>query len=417
MARRQVCFCAFVLALASCQGERPAAPPGSTGGTKIDAPALVRANTHFALDLYSRLRDEERNLFFSPFSIHTALAMTYAGARGETAKEIAGTLHWGTKAERLRPQFAALLQTKEKDGYELSLANSLWGQKDFGFLPEFVSLVQEEYGGDLKEVDFANGAEEARRTINGWVADKTKQKIKGVLKPRSVDADVCLILVNTMYLKASWALPFKKSSTRAVPFYVSADKSFAAPMMHQKAHFRYLQEGGFEVLELPYENGELSMVILLPEQVDGLRALEKRLSATLLTKALEGLRFREVRVTLPKFRVVADIDLNRSLKEQGLRRAFIPGEADFSGMTATAKKLWIREVVHKAFVSVDEAGTEAAAATAVPEEKSKERRLPPTPAFVADHPFLFLIRDTRSENILFLGRLVDPRQTSTQMPP
>jgi serpin B len=380
-------------------------------GTKPagDIAAVVKGDTEFALRLYGQLGKEEGNLFFSPFSISTALAMTYAGARGDTADEMAKALDFTVSQDRLHPAFAAVLaqinEGGKKRGYQLSVANALWGQQGFGFLPDFLNLTRDRYGAGLHEVDFVNATEAARKLINAWVEKETQDKIKDLLPPGVLTVDTRLVLTNAIYFKGFWAEKFKKEFTHEEPFKTSASTTVKVPLMQRTGDYLYLDGGDFQALELPYQGKDLSMVVLLPKKVDGLGDFEQKLTEANLTGWLGKLRKQEVQVALPQFKMTKEFSLNDALKALGMRRAFIPGGADFTGMSGSGKKLFISAVVHKAFVDVNEEGTEAAAATGVVINKESARI---TPVFQADHPFVFLIRDNRSGSVLFMGRLSNP---------
>jgi serpin B len=386
--------------------------PGQQGKAGPDARAVAKGNTEFALDLYGKLRQKDGNLFLSPYSVSTALAMTYAGARGQTAEEMARTLHFNLGREELDRGFAALLgdinrsRAKER-GYELSVANALWGQKDFGFLPGYLDLTHKYYGAGLREVDFAGATEQARRTINGWVERQTHDKIKDLLPQGILTGDTRLVLTNAIYFKGFWAHQFKKQNTRDEPFTTSAGKPVKTPLMHRTGSYGYLDAGDFQALELAYRGDDLAMVVLLPKKADGLGALEEKLTEANLAAWLGRLGKREVQVALPRFKMTREFNLNTTLQALGMRRAFVPGGADFTGMAGSVgRKLFIQAVVHKAFVDVNEEGTEAAAATGVAVALTAARV---TPTFRADHPFVFLIRDKRSGSVLFMGRLTNPQ--------
>jgi serpin B len=373
--------------------------------------ALVKGNTRFALELYQKLRVQEGNLFLSPYSISSALAMTYGGARGQTAEEMARTLHFDLANDKLHPAFAAL--TKEingegnpKRGYQLRTANALWGQKGYPFQADFIKLNKDNYGAGLNEVDFKDATEEARQTINTWVEKQTEDKIKELLQKGVLKPNARMVLTNAIYFKGDWASQFKKDLTRPGDFNLGGGATVKAPLMHQKATFKYLDGGRFQALEMPYVGKDLTMVVLLPKKVDGLAEFEKGVTPETLAAWLGQLRPTEVNVTLPKFKVTAEFALNDALSALGMPSAFKESVADFSGIT-TADALFIAAVVHKAFVDVNEEGTEAAAATAVIVVEPTAVRV--IPEFRADHPFLFLIRDTRSDTILFMGRLAEPK--------
>jgi serpin B len=391
---------------------------GMVAGVDRKAPAskaakekVVKGNLAFALDLYSRLRGEEGNLFFSPYSISTALAMTYAGARDETAEQMAKVLHFDVPAGELPSAFAAvdreLTGTGAARKYQLYTANALWAQKGHPFLPAYVHLIRQAYHAGLNEVDFQNATEEARRTINAWVEKQTREKIKDLLAPGVLDNMTRLVLTNAIYFKGDWERPFKKGGTRQEPFHITAKEDVSVPMMHQKAHFQYLDQPDFQVLQMPYKGKDLALVVLLPRKVDGLAALEETLTMEKLTACLGELSSREVAVSFPKFRMTEELQLAKTLSAMGMSLAFSAGRADFSGMDGS-HELFVSAVVHKAFVDVNEEGTEAAAATGIG-VVATAARIDQTIVFRADHPFLLLIRDTRSGGVLFMGRLTQPR--------
>ncbi len=385
---------------------------------------VAKGNTEFALDLYAKLKDEKKgkNLFFSPYSISSALAMTYAGARGNTAKQMADVLHFDLEQKKLHPAFAALtnnMKISGQKGLELHIANALWGQQGYKFLDEFVALNNKNYGAGLKDVDFVGATEEARKTINKWVEKQTKDKIKNLLKPGVLDSLTRLVLTNAIYFKGDWVKQFDKKLTKKENFSVTPGKKVKVSMMAMKPSGRkelklnYGETDDAQVLELPYKGDKVSMVILLPKKVDGLSALEKSLSADTLRNCISKLHKRKLAaVYLPKFKMTCEFKLGEALQYLGMRDAFVFGKADFSGMngvTSGLERLYITAVVHKAFVDVNEEGTEAAAATAV--VMGRGGRPKPPPEFRADHPFLFLIRDKATGSILFMGRVVNPKES------
>ena len=373
--------CAKILA-----GLLPALPGGfaqaaQPGQTK----ALVDGNTAFACDLYAQLRNSPGNLFFSPYSVSTALAMTYAGARGNTETQMAQVLHFGKDQAQLHSAFGALQrqfnQANDQKGIELSLANALWAQKGHPFLPAFLNIGQGDYQASLNQADFKTGAEAARREINGWVARKTKDRIKDILPPGSLDLYTRLVLANAIYFKGAWANPFPKAETSPQPFHLTASRQTDVPLMHHFDTVKYMENDSFQAVELSYAGGELSLVVLLP---------------------------RKIELFLPRFKMESNFKLGDTLGKMGMSDAFGP-KANFSGMDGT-QNLFISDVFHKAWVEVNEEGTEAAAATivAVAASAMPMKPPPPPPVFRADHPFIFCIRDTRFGSLLFLGRLADP---------
>ena len=383
------------------------APPGDQGNAaEIHAPPsdvdlLVKGNNSFAFDLYARLRSQKGNLFLSPCSISTALAMTYAGARGRTEEEMAKVLRFTLDQERLHPAFFSLNSKLTPHAGELHVANRLWGQKGYPFLESFLKLTGSRYGAKLEEVDFMGAAEKARQAINSWVEAQTKDRIKELIKRGMLDKLTRLVLTNAIYFKGDWASQFKKDETRKADFSLIDGTKVKVDMMHQRAEFLHGRHPEVQVLTLPYKGGEFSMVILLPVKKDGLSELERAFTGENLAKWLSDLRKGTVVVDLPRFKTTSEFMLADVLRNMGMHSAFGTG-ADFSGMTGT-RELFISSIIHKAFVEVNEEGTEAAAATGVIMKSSVP------PRFCVDHPFLFLIRDNRSGSILFMGRIVDPR--------
>jgi len=377
--------------------EPPEALPGDTR-------PVVDGNTAFACDLYTHLRQQKGNLFFSPFSISTALAMTCGGARGDTASRMRKTLHFTIPDERLHPTFFALANMKPGK-CQLHIANRLWSQEGFTFLDAYLNLTEVSYGARLQPVNFATATEEARKTINAWVEKKTGDKIKELLKRPHLSSATVLVLTNAIYFKGQWASRFKKKETReGTPFTLVDGNRVKVAMMHQQADFRHACHDELDILELPYAGGELSMIILLPRKADGLPGVEKSLTASRLESWLAGLSNKEINVFLPRFKMTCPFALGDALKKMGMAVAFTPS-ADFSGMTGS-KNLYISKVIHQAFVDVNEEGTEAAAATAVVMDKGKPRVI----EFRADHPFLFLIRHNSTGSLLFLGRVMNPAE-------
>jgi len=407
---------AVVTAVGCFGGEQRKAEP------ELDK-VVVQGNNEFALALFARLRENQGNLFFSPYSISTALAMTYAGARGQTETQMAKVLRFPTLAgEKVPPEpvmqegqfhsaFGAVVkdlnQRAKKGNYELAVANALWGQKGYKLLNDFLRLIETEYGGRLTEVDFVTATESARQTINAWVEKKTSDKIKELLKPGVLDAMTRLVLTNAIYFKGNWQRQFKKDRTREAPFTLLSGEKVDAPMMNQTGEFRYMEAGDFQALELPYIDNELSMIILLPGDTDGLPKFEKTLNLEDFSQWLDRLHRREVIVSVPKFKMTSQFSLASVLQSMGMADAFSARAADFSGITG-GRDLFISAVIHKAYVDVNEEGTEAAAATGVTMRLTSVGPTQ-TPVFRADHPFLFLIRDNHSGSILFIGRLMNPQ--------
>lgn len=371
--------------------------------------AAAEGMNAFGLDLYGVLAKQEGNLFLSPYSIHTVLTMTWAGARGQTAEQMARILHLPEKTAWLHAALHRLTREVEQAGGRrepmLRVANALWGQKGEPFLESFLDLLSRRYGGALREVDFVGETERARRTINEWASDRTEGKIEDLVPRDIITKGTRLVLANAIYFKGLWESPFDEDDTRKSPFYVSAEEVVEVPMMYQEEEFAYAEGEGYRALELPYKGGELAMVVLLPNQRGGLGALESELDGQEVFSTLGRMQQREVHVYLPRFRLESALGLEEVLSSMGMTDAFSPGKADFSGINGR-RNLSISAVLHKAFVKVDEEGTEAAAATG---GMVGAASLAPRPVvFRADHPFIFLIRHRPTGLVLFAGRLADP---------
>ncbi len=377
-----------------------------------DARTVIDANNQFALDLYTRLRaDQPGNLFFAPCSISTALAMTYGGARGDTEAQMAKVLHFTLPQEVIHSTFASLHQALNssggKRGYRLHEANRLWGQQGVGFLPGFLSLTRARYGAELGQVDFTGQREQARQTINSWIAKQTEDKIHDLIPEGSLDETTRLVLANAVYFKGDWTEPFDVKVTRDAPFHCTAQQEIQVPLMFRKSVYRCAAREGLKILELTYGKGDLSMLVLLPDAIEGLADLEAKLTADNLNRWLMEMQKHEVEVYFPRFKLDSRFDLGDILKSMGMTLAFTPTQADFSGMDGK-RDLFISAVIHKAFVDINEEGTEAAAATGV-EAKKEAPPIGFPVIFRIDHPFVFLIRDNAVGSILFLGRVVNPR--------
>ena len=380
-------------------------------------PALVNDSVSdsvnaFGLDLYEEIQDTEGNLFFSPLSISTALAMVYAGARGDTAEQMADVLYFQQDPDALGVAFGELLDdlntAGEEGDFELSIANALWGQEGFPLREDYLDLILANYDGGLQEVDFKTDAEAARQTINGWVEEQTHDKILDLIPQGILNEYTRLVLTNAIYFQSEWANQFNPDFTHAGSFTPESGEPVEVSMMHETAGYRYMEQDGFQVLELPYEGGRQSMVILLPIQDTeefNLDALDAQRIPDDLGDWLTGLERQSVSVTLPQFEITEALKLKDVLQSMGMVDLF-ENYADLSGI---GPELKVDDVLHKAFVEVDEAGTTAAAATAVVVvEITSLFPGPPPVSFVADHPFHFLIRDNVSETVLFMGRVSNP---------
>ncbi len=387
--------------------------------TPTDVPAsdlseLVEGNSTFNFAFYQAIREENGNLFYSPYSISMALGMTYAGARSETAQQMAETLHFTLPQDRLHPAFNALdlelasrgegAEGQDGEGFRLNISNSIWGQRDYPFLPVFLDLLAENYGARLGLMDFINSPENSRIIINGWVSDMTEGRIEDLIPLGAITLLTRLVLTNTIYFNAAWNLPFDEELTQDGVFYLLDGGQVTVPMMTQTEHFRYTEGENYQAVELLYDGEELSMVILVPRSGQ-FEAFENSITLSQLNAVLDNLISSNIQLTMPKFRYESSsISLREILAQMGMPVAF-DSSADFSGMDGT-RNLFISDVLHKAFISVDEAGTEAAAATAVIIVGGASP-VQPTEVTI-NRPFIFFIRDIETGSILFMGRIVNP---------
>jgi len=411
-------------------GKTPSPSPGPVtpgiplGGSANDAGfteaglgSVVKANNDFAFTFYSEIKDSSENVFFSPYSISTALAMTYEGARGQTASEMADVFGFPEDASVRRPAYARFynMLNPANAPYVLRTANALWAQQDYQFLPEYFDAIGDYYMGKVTNLDFVTKTEESRVTINTWVEGQTNDRIKDLIPVGVLDAYTRLVLTNAIYFKGKWAHEFNPEYTYDSTWWDMPQYSAVAPktaeMMHKSdIKFNYSEDDIMQVLELPYKGDELSMLVLLPKLENGgdpkaaLTAVESSLSSEKLSQLRGSLRSVKLPVTLPKFKFETKSMLADTLKKMGMPTAFVYQDADFSGMDGS-RELYIGEVIHQAFVEVNEEGTEAAAATAVIMVAGSAM---PMQEFTADHPFVFLIQERLTGAILFMGRVMDP---------
>jgi serpin B len=382
-----------------------------------DNSSVAEGNNRFAFDLYRQLAGSPdssgKNIFFSPYSISSALAITYEGARGTTADEIRSVLHFPADITLMREGFAATdaRLNRGSENYTLRTANALWAEETYRFLPEYVDAAAQWYGANVTNLDFRNNPEGSRATINRWVEEQTEEKIRDLLPAGSIDALTRLVITNAIYFKGTWAEQFDPNETTDEEFRVGPNETVQVRMMQrtdEDAVYRYTETDALQALELPYAHGNgtgLSMLVLLPKG-DNLTAVEERLDADTVAGLRDSLDSQRVRVYLPKFTLEAEYSLPRELATMGMPTAFT-GNADLSGMDGT-RDLFVSDVVHKAFVDVNEEGTEAAAATGVVVNLVSMPIEDTVPVFRADHPFVFMIVEEDSGTILFMGRVADP---------
>jgi len=371
---------------------------------------LVKGNTDFALDLYHQLKDSEPgNLFYSPHSISIALAMAWAGSAGSTETQMADVLHFTLLQDRFHPAFNALdldLMSRglgAADEFRLSIVNAIWGQTGHSFEQSFLDVIAENYGTGLHLLDFVSEPEGSRIIINEWVDYQTEGRIENLLPEGSITVSTILVLTNAIYFKADWISQFDKARTQPNDFHLLGGGQVSVDMMSQDTNLMYVQGTDYQAVEMPYKGDDTSMVVILPDAGE-LEDFETSLNATAIDTIIDALSIEYMTLTMPKFSFSYEMEMSQVLKDMGMTDAFDPGLADFSGIDGT-RELFISHVVHKAFVAVDEEGTEAAAATGVIMPTSAP---PPVLQMVVDHPFIFLIRDKETGAILFLGRVLDP---------
>ena len=390
--------------------QREASPEVS----QADQEKLVDGNTQFALDLYQTLKDEGDNLVYSPLSISLALAMTYAGARGETEQQMADTLNFNLGQAELHPAFNWLdyqlaqredfVKRNDDEELQLNVVNAIWGQLDYEFLVDFLDVLAENYGAGLRGLDFINQPDESRITINDWVSEQTEGRIEDLIPQGAINPMTHLVLTNAIYFNATWQHLFFEESTYDDTFYLLDGSQISVEMMHQVEQLGYTEGSGYQAVELKYSGSEVSMVILLPE-ADSFEAFESSLDADKLNGIIDNIKDTRVTLSMPRFSFNSDFKLANILSDMGMADAF-SGQADFSGMT-NVEELFIDDVVHKAFISVDENGTEAAAATAVIMAGAAPME---TASIDVNSPFIFLIRDIPTNSVLFMGRVLNPAE-------
>ena len=407
---------------------RPAPP--AVGQNDAAAPeeelnALVEGNSAFAVDLYSHVKDGRGNLIFSPYGISQAFAMAIAGASGETEVQLRDALRFPLDQDRLHPTFNALVSavlgnrdrglSPLEGELELSVANSLWLQHDFKFNQDFLDVLDLHYGAGPSLVDFKFDQEAARRAINAWVANETQDRIMDLLQPGILDEFTRLVLVNAIYFKAGWAYPFVDESTRPMPFYLVGGGNVLSDLMNVRAPLEYWNGEGFVAVKLPYKFKRQHMLLIVPDR-GRFDEVEQTLSAELIGQIDEKLSRAQLNVWLPKFEFETQLSLANAIKELGAPDAFDPDRAEFeyiNGLSCLKEEedcLYIKDAIHKAFIAVDEDGTEAAAATAIVFNTLTSTDPGPQPTLVRiDRPFMFFIRDDATDSILFAGRIVDPR--------
>ncbi len=378
-------------------------------GTAQDYTKQVEKNNQFTFELFNYIEAGNENLFLSPFSVSSALAMTYEGAKEKTRKEMSKVLRFPDNNEQMNQSFKDIISrtqsSKDKKKYTFNIANSLWAQSDFEFLHSYFNTIKKYYNAPIESVNYKNSKEreKARLKINAWVAKKTNDKIKDLLDKGALDNDTKLVLVNAVYFIAEWNKTFNKKNTKPDGFYTKAGKT-EKDFMHTSSRMKYTYSDSIQVLEIPYKNNKASMVILMHDKISQFDEVKKRLTNSYLENLLKKAEYRNVSLSLPKFKIEYKNDLAETLFDAGMKRAF-SNKADFSGMTCK-KELKIDKIIHQTFINVDESGTEAAAATAVIMKRVTSVGPNDKVEFKADKPFVFLIKEKSTGSILFIGQLV-----------
>lgn len=395
------------------------ASPATTSAAPVTPPpppppALAAANADFDFAMYGALRSKPGNLFFSPPSMRQALGIAYLGARGSTATEMSSALHFDAdrakSAASAKDEIAGWQSARGES--QLAIANRLWADQGFAMNADFLNLANGAYGSAVERVDFSHSPNPSRLTINAWVQKQTNDKIKDLLPPPSIDEDTRLVITNAIWFKGTWERTFDKKATRDAPFHVDRTTTVDVPTMHQTSTFGYTSVPGAKILEMPYGKSDLAMDVILPDDATGLSKLEEKLTPSTFASWTSGLRQQKVVVAFPKVTFTWGGSVKPELKALGMKTAFASGGADFSGVAsagAAGGNLYVSDVIHKAFVAIDEEGTEAAAATAVIMARESAAIEPPPVRFEADHPFVFVIRDVKRGRILFMGRVTNPR--------
>ena len=382
--------------------------------SQVELATLVGGNNQFAFDLFQVLREGDGNLFYSPYSLSVALAMTYAGACGETEKAMAEALNFTLSQDKLHPAFNSLgLQLQQREnktnilqrlftddvkGFHLDIANAIWGQEGWSFLQSYLDTLAQNYGAGMRLLDFQD-TEKSREIINDWVSDSTAGKITGLIEEGKLDPAAVLVLTNAIYFNAMWANPFDKGKTKDGTFHTLKEGDVTVPLMHRLTGFKYSEGDNYQAIELPYDGGELSMVVILPE-AGQYSEFERSLNANMVNEIFSNMKSDAVNLTIPKFEFESSFALKEALTQLGMGVAF-GRTADFSGVDGT-HSLWLDDVVHKSFVTIGENGTEAASASAVYLISGQG------PSMCIDHPFIFLIRDIQTNSIIFIGRVLNP---------
>jgi len=401
----------LLVIIPSCKSRQKISDTGKNMRESISIKDISEANNEFAISLYKKIGDEAKNVVFSPYSISSALAVTYAGAKENTAREMADVLWFPDDQEAFHPGYKAftdsILLTGIEKGTEFRIANALWVQEDYKLRQDFLELADSCYNAKAENVNFKNPEELelTRQKINRWVEKITNDKIRDLIPQGVLQELTRLVITNAIWFNGNWSDPFDKSNTSASLFNISSERSVNTDFMHQKSHAGYYEDEEVQALELAYKGNKKSMIIILPKETDGWKLVGRVLTPQRLNIISGSMEDKEVEMAIPKFTFENQFNLKETLIQMGMKIPF-SNDADFTGMTAS-NDLKIDEVIHKAFIEVNESGTEAAAATAVI-MVLKSALQEETIRFTANHPFIYFIMDKTTGGIIFMGRLVNP---------
>ncbi|MEE9461258.1 MAG: serpin family protein [Bacteroidales bacterium] len=396
--------------ISACRSHKNISGHADIHTSKYTIESLAESNNLFAVDLFKQIQSKSENLIFSPYSIGTVLAMIYSGSGGKTAAEMSEVLYFPAQ-ELLDPVESGMREsmqaTDTMEGTDFRLANAIWAQEDFSFLPDYLARVEKYYDAPLSLMDFVetSNREESRKKINHWVEEKTNNRIQDLIQPGILDASTRLVLTNAIYFNGGWMFPFDTAATFPSLFHTSKQESIKTDFMHQTRSYPYYEDEEIQAISLPYKNNRMALMVILPKSIEGWRLISQVINYERINLVISGMGTREVQLALPKFRSELQINLRQELTSMGMGTAF-SRHADLSGMTGE-ENLYVDEVIHKAFIEVNEMGTEAAAATAAIIGLKSSLRDDPV-RFNADHPFVFFLFDRQTGCIIFTGRLVKP---------
>jgi len=403
-------FMLIVFMLSACKSHKNTTMPSDIQPSKYTIESLAESNNLFTVDLFKQIQSKSENLIFSPYSIGTVLAMIYSGSGGKTAEEISEVLYFPQQA-LLDPVESGMRESMQETdtmrGTDFRLANAIWAQENFSFLPDYLDRVEKYYDAPLTLMDFieTSNREESRKKINHWVEEETNSRIRDLIQPGILDASTRMVLTNAIYFNGGWMFPFDSAATSPSLFHTSTKESIKTDFMHQTRSYPYYEDEEIQAICLPYKNNRMVLMVILPKSIEGWRMISQVINYERFNLVLSGMGTREVQLALPKFRSELQINLRQELTSMGMGTAF-SRQADLSGMTGE-KNLYVDEVIHKAFIEVNETGTEAAAATAAIIGLKSSLRDDPV-RFNADHPFVFFLLDRQTGCIIFTGRLVIP---------